>query len=84
MGRLAGYRGETRVGKRKQVSLGYGKVTMSGSENRTEVSIFYRPIGVIHSAFENIENMPIQPTAAIGIRGTVKVSTDFIARGRQG
>jgi tRNA-Thr(GGU) m(6)t(6)A37 methyltransferase TsaA len=35
--------------------------------------ISYRPIGVIHSPFEDIGNVPIQPTAASGIRGTVEV-----------
>jgi tRNA-Thr(GGU) m(6)t(6)A37 methyltransferase TsaA len=43
------------------------------------VIITYRPIGVIHSPFEGIDNVPIQPTAAEGIRGTVEVFDDFVA-----
>jgi tRNA-Thr(GGU) m(6)t(6)A37 methyltransferase TsaA len=43
------------------------------------VSIVYQPIGVIHSPFQSIENMPIQPTAAIGIRGTVELFEEFTA-----
>jgi tRNA (adenine37-N6)-methyltransferase len=33
--------------------------------------IKYKPIGVIRSPFTDIEGMPIQPNAAIGIAGTV-------------
>jgi tRNA-Thr(GGU) m(6)t(6)A37 methyltransferase TsaA len=42
------------------------------------MSILYRPIGVIHSSFGSIENMPIQPTAAVGIRGIVEVFAEFV------
>jgi len=41
------------------------------------MSISYRPIGVIHSSFERIEDMPIQPTGAAGIRGTVEVLAEY-------
>ena len=41
--------------------------------------ISYQPIGTIHSPFEGIEKVPIQPAAAIGIRGTVKVFSEFAA-----
>lgn len=41
--------------------------------------ITYRPIGVIHSPFEDIDNVPIQPTAAEGIRGSVEVFDEFLA-----
>ena len=51
---------------------------MSESENRTEMNISYSPIGVIHSSFKSIENVPIQPTAALGIRGTVEVFAEFV------
>jgi tRNA-Thr(GGU) m(6)t(6)A37 methyltransferase TsaA len=37
----------------------------------------YEPIGTIHSPFESTENVPIQPTAAAGIRGTVEVFPEF-------
>jgi tRNA-Thr(GGU) m(6)t(6)A37 methyltransferase TsaA len=37
----------------------------------------FRPIGVIHTPFEETEGMPIQPSGAEGIRGTVEVSPEF-------
>jgi tRNA-Thr(GGU) m(6)t(6)A37 methyltransferase TsaA len=43
------------------------------------MTMSYPPIGVIHSPFEGIENVPIQPTAADGIRGTVEVFSEFAA-----
>jgi tRNA-Thr(GGU) m(6)t(6)A37 methyltransferase TsaA len=41
------------------------------------MDISYRPIGVIHSPFTGIEGMPIQPTGASGIQGTVEVFPEF-------
>jgi len=41
------------------------------------LSVTYEPIGVIHSPFAGIENMPIQPGGAQGIRGTVEVFAEF-------
>jgi tRNA-Thr(GGU) m(6)t(6)A37 methyltransferase TsaA len=41
------------------------------------MEVSYRPIGVIHSPFTDIEGMPIQPTGASGIRGTVEVFPEF-------
>jgi tRNA-Thr(GGU) m(6)t(6)A37 methyltransferase TsaA len=40
--------------------------------------ITYEPIGVIQSPFTDIENVPIQPPAAEGIRGTVTVFADYV------
>ncbi len=42
-------------------------------------SITYRPIGIISTPFKNKAGMPIQPSGAIGVRGTVKISADYIA-----
>lgn len=39
--------------------------------------IEYRPIGVIHSPFEDLDGMPIQPSAAEGVQGTVEVFAEF-------
>jgi tRNA-Thr(GGU) m(6)t(6)A37 methyltransferase TsaA len=39
----------------------------------------YRPIGVVHSPFHDTVNVPIQPTAAEGVRGTVEVRPEFVA-----
>ena len=35
------------------------------------------PIGIIHSPFTDIMGMPIQPTGARGIRGTVEVFSEY-------
>jgi len=39
--------------------------------------IRYKPIGVIHSPFKNIKGMPIQPTGAKNIRGTVEIQPEY-------
>jgi len=42
------------------------------------MKIGYRPIGIVHTPFQHIENMPIQPSGAAGIRGTVDIHPEFI------
>ncbi|MFA4919509.1 MAG: tRNA (N6-threonylcarbamoyladenosine(37)-N6)-methyltransferase TrmO [Thermodesulfovibrionales bacterium] len=42
------------------------------------MEIIYKPIGIIHSPFNDVKGMPIQPTGAIGVAGTVEISPDFI------
>ena len=37
----------------------------------------YKPIGIIHSRFKHIKRMPIQPTGARGITGTVEVEPKY-------
>jgi tRNA-Thr(GGU) m(6)t(6)A37 methyltransferase TsaA len=39
--------------------------------------VTYRPIGVIHTPFTDIDGMPIQPTAAVGIRGTIDLDPRY-------
>ncbi len=41
-------------------------------------AITYRPIGIIHSPFKDREGMPIQPSGATGIRGAVKIKTEYV------
>ena len=41
------------------------------------MKIEYRSIGVIHSPFESVEGMPIQPCGAEGVEGTVEVFPEF-------
>ncbi len=41
------------------------------------MEITYRPIGVIHSPFTEKKGMPIQPTGAAKLRGTVEVLPEF-------
>jgi tRNA-Thr(GGU) m(6)t(6)A37 methyltransferase TsaA len=43
------------------------------------MKVEYRSIGVIHSPFENIEGMPIQPPGAANVQGTVEVWPEFTA-----
>ena len=42
------------------------------------MKIEYVPIGVIHSPFAEIAGMPIQPAAAVGVRGTIVVNDDLV------
>jgi tRNA (adenine37-N6)-methyltransferase len=41
------------------------------------MKIEYEPIGVIHSPFQTTEGMPIQPSGAIGVQGTVELFSKF-------
>jgi tRNA-Thr(GGU) m(6)t(6)A37 methyltransferase TsaA len=41
--------------------------------------IKYKAIGVIHSPFKDVEGMPIQPTGAKGVTGTVEVFAEYCA-----
>ena len=41
------------------------------------MKIEYRPIGVVHSPFAELKGMPIQPSRAKGIAGTVEVFLEF-------
>jgi tRNA (adenine37-N6)-methyltransferase len=39
--------------------------------------IVYKPIGVIRSPHKEVEGMPIQPSGAKGVRGTVELKPEF-------
>jgi len=41
-------------------------------------NITYRPIGTIRTPFKSKEGMPIQPSGAKGIRGTIKLEEDYV------
>jgi len=41
-------------------------------------TITYKPIGVIHSPFRGVKGMPIQPTGAHGVFGTVEIEPDYV------
>lgn len=43
------------------------------------MTISYKPIGTIHSPFQGIEKVPIQPAAASGVRGNVEMFAEFAA-----
>jgi tRNA-Thr(GGU) m(6)t(6)A37 methyltransferase TsaA len=50
---------------------------MLGKKKRDTDSLLCRPVGVIHTPFKELENMPIQPSGAAGIRGTVELFPEF-------
>jgi tRNA-Thr(GGU) m(6)t(6)A37 methyltransferase TsaA len=39
--------------------------------------ITYRPIGIIHSPFTEIQGMPIQPSGAKGVAGTIEIYKEY-------
>ncbi len=45
--------------------------------NASGPAFSYRPIGTIHSPFTDIAGMPIQPSGARGVRGTVELRSDL-------
>jgi tRNA-Thr(GGU) m(6)t(6)A37 methyltransferase TsaA len=42
------------------------------------MEIVYRSIGTIHSPFQDIEGMPVQPGGAEGVRGRIDILPEFI------
>ncbi len=42
-------------------------------------SFSYIPIGFVHSPFTDITGMPIQPSGARGIWGTIEIHSEFVA-----
>jgi tRNA-Thr(GGU) m(6)t(6)A37 methyltransferase TsaA len=43
------------------------------------MEITYRPIGWIHTPFQDIAGMPIQPAGALGVQGAVELLDEFAA-----
>jgi tRNA-Thr(GGU) m(6)t(6)A37 methyltransferase TsaA len=41
------------------------------------MEIIYKPIGIIHSPFKEIDGMPIQPSGATGVAGGVEVFQEY-------
>ena len=41
-------------------------------------SFTYVPIGTVHSPFSDIAGMPIQPSGARGIRGSIEIRQEFV------
>lgn len=39
--------------------------------------IAYRPIGILHSPYTDIQGMPVQPVGALGVTGHIEVHPDF-------
>ncbi|MGA2914374.1 MAG: tRNA (N6-threonylcarbamoyladenosine(37)-N6)-methyltransferase TrmO [Methanoregula sp.] len=42
-------------------------------------SFTYTPIGIVHSPFSDIAGMPIQPSGARGVVGTIEIRPEFVA-----
>jgi tRNA-Thr(GGU) m(6)t(6)A37 methyltransferase TsaA len=40
--------------------------------------IIYHPIGIIHTPFKKPAGVPIQPSAAAGIQGTINIYPDYV------
>ena len=40
--------------------------------------IVYEPIGTIHSPFETVHGMPIQPAGAKGVQGTIEINPEYV------
>ena len=45
--------------------------------NGPVTAFMYTPIGTIHSPYTDIAGMPIQPSGARGVRGTIEIRSDF-------
>lgn len=42
------------------------------------MNVTYQPIGTVHSPFQDIKGMPIQPAGASGIRGSIEIEPEFV------
>jgi tRNA-Thr(GGU) m(6)t(6)A37 methyltransferase TsaA len=47
-------------------------------KEKTRDPLFFVPIGIIHTPFTDIIGMPIQPTGARGISGTVEIFSEYV------
>jgi tRNA (adenine37-N6)-methyltransferase len=45
--------------------------------NKIMDDIKFKPIGIIHSPFKTVQGTPIQPTAAKGIEGIIKIFPEY-------
>lgn len=59
--------------KNSVAPVGTGALQNSGGLMKIE----YHPIGMIHTPFSDIRDMPIQPTGAKGVLGTVRIFSEF-------
>jgi tRNA-Thr(GGU) m(6)t(6)A37 methyltransferase TsaA len=42
------------------------------------MEVIYKPIGIIHSPFKSLKEMPIQPTSAVSGSGIVEIYPEFV------
>lgn len=62
------------VGLELCLTLDYNSVNKA---KKRKMKIEFTPIGIVHSPFKELEDMPIQPAGAKGVKGTVEVFEDF-------
>ncbi|MFC1878599.1 tRNA (N6-threonylcarbamoyladenosine(37)-N6)-methyltransferase TrmO [Chloroflexota bacterium] len=43
------------------------------------MKIIYSPIGTIYTPYQKIVGMPIQPSGAVGVRGTIEILPQYVA-----
>ena len=48
-------------------------------EDQGSEKVIYRPIGIIRSPFRDLVDIPIQPSAALGVQGRVEVNPGYQA-----
>jgi len=51
----------------------------SGQSTDFSSPFTYTPIGIVHSPFSDLAGMPIQPSGAKGIKGTIEIRQEFVA-----
>jgi tRNA (adenine37-N6)-methyltransferase len=39
--------------------------------------IIYKPIGLIHSPYKGLRNLPVQPSGAVGIKGFIEIFPEY-------
>ena len=64
----------------KLTDLKYAGINI-GRENPIMEEIHYRPIGIVQTPSKTKAGMPIQPTGAEGVRGSVKIKRDYKDKG---
>jgi tRNA-Thr(GGU) m(6)t(6)A37 methyltransferase TsaA len=42
------------------------------------MEVIYKPIGILHSPFNRLEEMPIQPTSDVSASGVVEIFPEFV------
>jgi tRNA-Thr(GGU) m(6)t(6)A37 methyltransferase TsaA len=42
------------------------------------MEVIYKPIGVIHSPFNRLEDMPIQPTSEVSASGIIEIFPEYV------
>jgi len=54
------------------------KKQMEITRTKMGLTIPFQPIGIIHSPYTSLEDMPIQPAGAEGVQGMVEIFPEFV------